>query len=662
MLGRNRCGFFSLEIAAALGITALVLSGCNGSQSSPPVKTLTSIEITPANPSVAAGSTQQFAASGTFSDGSTSDVTTSVGWSSSDTGLATINGSGLAMAAAIGRPQIIATSGAISSSTRLIIVGAATLTVARFAYVAGNVDGTISAFTANPGTGQLRHNGYSFAGQQPLALTVEPRGKFTYAANSGDNTISEFSIDPASGELTALTGSPTATENAPLSLVVDPSGSFAYVANSGSGNVSAFTIDPGSGALAAIAGSPFAAGTNPSSIAVDSLGKFVYVANPTSNNVSGYKIDPTSGALTAAPGSPFTAGSSPSAVTVDPTGHFAYVANSVSTDVSVLSIDPASSGLSSIPGSPFSTGAGMEITGVTVDPTGKFLYVANFGSSSVSVFSINTGGGLTPVSGSPFSASSSPRSVQIEPAGKFAYVPTMASNEVEVFSIGTTGVLTAVGRVRTRPQAAAMAFSVGSVAVSYTPKFAYATNLTSNNVSAFAIDPVSGGLTAVPGSPFAAGSGPFGVTTDPAGKFVYVTNGASNSVSAYTVNAGTGALTQVSGSPFTVGFGVQLGTPAVEPSGRFLYVPAYDSNLVFAYQINATSGALAPITSSPFPALQEPVSIAVDPSGRFVYVANQGAPLTAYSMDVPPRVDSLTSQIKPPIPPLSLGLTLSPAH
>src|SRR5262249_2472496 len=134
-------------------------SGC-GSQSSsppppPPPKTLTAIQITPVNPSVAAGSTQQFSATGPFSDGSVGDATNSVSWTSSENALATISSSGLAAAAAIGRPQISATSGAVSSSTRLIIVSAATATVSRFAYVTGNVDGTISEFTVNPTTGQL---------------------------------------------------------------------------------------------------------------------------------------------------------------------------------------------------------------------------------------------------------------------------------------------------------------------------------------------------------------------------------------------------------------------------------------------------------------------------------------------------------------------------
>lgn len=80
---------FSRIVVVLMAAAVVVgIAGC-GSQSSqppppptPPNKTLTSIQITPANPSVAAGSTQQFAAMGTFSDGSTSDLTASVTWTS----------------------------------------------------------------------------------------------------------------------------------------------------------------------------------------------------------------------------------------------------------------------------------------------------------------------------------------------------------------------------------------------------------------------------------------------------------------------------------------------------------------------------------------------------------------------------------------------------
>jgi hypothetical protein len=49
------------------------------------------------------------------------------------------------------------------------------------------------------------------------------------------------------------------------------------------------------------------------------------------------------------------------------------------------------------------------------------------------------------------------------------------------------------------------------VAVDPSGKFAYVTNVNDNNVSGYTIDPSTGALTAIAGSPFAAGGGPFSV-------------------------------------------------------------------------------------------------------------------------------------------------------
>ena len=52
------------------------------------------------------------------------------------------------------------------------------------------------------------------------------------------------------------------------------------------------------------------------------------------------------------------------------------------------------------------------------------------------------------------------------------------------------------------------------------------------------------------GSPFAAGTSPQAIATDPTGRFLYVSNGTSKNMSAYSINLFTGALTPVPGSPF----------------------------------------------------------------------------------------------------------------
>ncbi len=61
---------------------------------------LQSIAVTPANTTLAVGDTEQFTATGTFSDNSTEDLTKQATWASSDTTWATISTAGLATAVA----------------------------------------------------------------------------------------------------------------------------------------------------------------------------------------------------------------------------------------------------------------------------------------------------------------------------------------------------------------------------------------------------------------------------------------------------------------------------------------------------------------------------------------------------------------------------------
>jgi uncharacterized protein YjdB len=82
---------------------------------------LSSIAITPANPSFYRGLTQQFTATGTYSDGTQSDLTSAVNWSSSSTIVATISAVGLASPNAIGTSTISATLGAVSANTSLTV-------------------------------------------------------------------------------------------------------------------------------------------------------------------------------------------------------------------------------------------------------------------------------------------------------------------------------------------------------------------------------------------------------------------------------------------------------------------------------------------------------------------------------------------------------------
>ncbi len=90
--------------------------------SPPPVgPTLVSIAVTPASPTLAVAATLQFVATGTYSDASVADVTSSSTWGSATPAKATISAGGLATGVAAGTSVISATIGAVSGNTTLTI-------------------------------------------------------------------------------------------------------------------------------------------------------------------------------------------------------------------------------------------------------------------------------------------------------------------------------------------------------------------------------------------------------------------------------------------------------------------------------------------------------------------------------------------------------------
>src|SRR5260370_16923801 len=95
MLRRVRFDGSFLAILFAFTFTGFALGGCSsGMNTLPP--TLVSLQVTPANPSVAEGSQQQFTATGTFSDSRTQHLTSRATSSPPPTSPATIHSPSLA--------------------------------------------------------------------------------------------------------------------------------------------------------------------------------------------------------------------------------------------------------------------------------------------------------------------------------------------------------------------------------------------------------------------------------------------------------------------------------------------------------------------------------------------------------------------------------------
>jgi hypothetical protein len=87
--------------------------------------TLVSLAVTPVAPTAAVGTRQQFAATGTFSDRSTQDITLNSHWSSSAATVATIANApsvaGVAICSAAGTATVGANSGGVEGSAVLTV-------------------------------------------------------------------------------------------------------------------------------------------------------------------------------------------------------------------------------------------------------------------------------------------------------------------------------------------------------------------------------------------------------------------------------------------------------------------------------------------------------------------------------------------------------------
>ena len=92
--------------------------------------TLVSIAVTPSLPFISLGGSQQFTATGTYSDSSTQNITTSVTWTSGSTAVATISNAagsqGLATSAGVGTSAITAALGSVSSVADTLTVNPVT--------------------------------------------------------------------------------------------------------------------------------------------------------------------------------------------------------------------------------------------------------------------------------------------------------------------------------------------------------------------------------------------------------------------------------------------------------------------------------------------------------------------------------------------------------
>ena len=157
---------------------------------------LVSIAVSPATSTLPLGTTKQFTATGTYSDGTSTDLTSAVGWQSSNPSAATVSVTGLATGIAQGSATISATYGGVSGSALLTIAPAALLSIA--------------VTPPNPSIALGTQQQFLATGTYTDGSTLDLTQQVAWSSSSGAATISNTSSSQGLAQSTAV-GSATVT-------------------------------------------------------------------------------------------------------------------------------------------------------------------------------------------------------------------------------------------------------------------------------------------------------------------------------------------------------------------------------------------------------------------------------------------------------------------
>ena len=637
---------FAVVIVGLFGVVAGCGGGGGGSSGTPVMPTLTSIAITPAPASVAAGATVQFVATGTYSDNSKVVVTSTVSWSSASTATATINASGLATGVAIGTSAITASLGTVTSPAVTLTVTAPLLKSIAITAVATSIAaGTTTQFSATgtygDGSTAALTTGVTWISATPSVATINASGLATgVAAGTASVTavvgtvtsaavtltvtppaLVSIAITPAAaprilvkGGITQFTaiGSYANNTTATITTAVTWSSATAATATIGAatGLATVATPAPAVGATTVVTAAASGITSNAVTLVV-SPAEFALVTNFTDATVSQYYVagngvltPQTPATITTTPLTGTAAGTVwPFVVVVDPTASFAYVANygANGENIAQYTIDKTT-GLLTANGPNIATGTGPN--GLAIFPSAAnpspspYLYSVNINehgapyAHAISEFEYNTSGVLSNNPNAPFVAVT-------PPTGSAAGAPDPASIAIVNGSLGAY---------------AYIADFTGPGRASYITEYSVSAN---------------GVLAPLTTPSIASGEQPNNIVVSPSGNYVYAVNNSDGSVSQYSIGAG-GQLAPLSPATVTASPGSE--SIAFNPAGTYAYVancPLQNgtpvaSGSVSEFSVSPTTGALTLIGTESANLNLCPSFLTVDPSGQFLYVTNRG--------------------------------------
>jgi Bacterial Ig-like domain (group 2) len=183
---------------------ATMVCACGGGGT--PTK-LDSVSVAPQTVAVEQGASQQFKATGTYSDGSSQNLTASVTWGSSNPAVATINASGLATTVGTGSVTISASMSSVTGTASLAVNPAVSVSVSpSSASIAVGQTQQFTASVTNTTNSAVTWSVDGVAGGGATAGTVSSSGLYQAPPTSGTHQVSATSqADPAKSAQAGVT-------------------------------------------------------------------------------------------------------------------------------------------------------------------------------------------------------------------------------------------------------------------------------------------------------------------------------------------------------------------------------------------------------------------------------------------------------------------------
>jgi uncharacterized repeat protein (TIGR01451 family) len=388
------------------------------------VVTLQTITVTPANPTLGTNAKQNFFVTGTYSDGSSQNLTSAVTWASGTTSVATITPGGVATGVLAGNSTITATLGNVFGSTALTVSANGP-----YAYIGSVVSANCCLDVLSTSTNQVIATIPITNINEPFGIT--PDQSRIYVADNVGGIVNV--IDTTTNTLmTTIPAGLGATE-----VAITPNGQFGYVATFVGTSVPVFSV--ATNALVTSVPVGFA----PEWVTASPDGASIYVTPDLGNNVA--VINTSTNTVSSTFTVPQPAGqTSPSCLSspvFNPTGTLVYFLQQPS-----CSTAPATAtglvNVFSLPGdTPVATiSVGVNPFGSIIDANGSRLYVANHGSNSVPSNSVSVIDTATNTVIATVAVGLRPNSLALTPDGTQLYVTNGGDSTLSIIQTSTNSV------------------------------------------------------------------------------------------------------------------------------------------------------------------------------------------------------------------------------